>query len=98
MDMRAKDIIEQGDKLFSKRAPLLTLWQMIADNFYPQRADFTSVRNVGDDITSHLTTSYPLLAQRELGSVLSSMLRPTATDWFHVGVLRDDKVDHEGRE
>jgi hypothetical protein len=45
----------------------MMLWQEIAENFYPERADFTVVRNLGDDYASHLSTSYPLLCRRDLG-------------------------------
>lgn len=46
----------------------------------------------------NLLTSYPLLARRTLGDSLSTMLRPTAKDWFHIGTqdLRVDK-DTEAR-
>lgn len=97
-DSRAKELIKQGEQLFSKRAPLLSLWQDIADNFYPERADFTVCRNIGDEFGMGLTTSYPLLARRELGSLISSMMRPSNEEWFEVSVARDDKLDNAGRE
>ena len=84
-------IIEQGEQLFSKRSPLLSLWQEIADNFYPERADFTTVRNVGAEMCSSLTTSYPLIVRRDLGNAFGAMLRPSAKEWFHARSLRPDK-------
>jgi hypothetical protein len=39
---RVRELALQGDKLFSKRQPLLSLWQTMAENFYPIRADFTT--------------------------------------------------------
>lgn len=98
MDSRAKELIRQGDFLFQKKTSLNTLHQEIAENFYPQRADFTVNRSLGTDFAAGLTTSYPLIAQRELQSQISAMLRPTATEWFHVGVARDERVDNAGRE
>lgn len=76
--------LEQGKKLFDSRAPLLSLWQEIADNFYCERADFTTVRNIGTEFADHLTTSYPILARRDLGNALGSMLRPTSKEWFKI--------------
>lgn len=97
MDTRAKELIRQGDQLFSTRAPLLSLWQEIADNFYPQRADFTLMRNIGQDFGGNLTTSYPILAHRELSGMISSLLRPASEDWFHLTIAREDKLTNSGR-
>lgn len=97
MDSRAETLIRHGDQLFGKRLSLLSLWQEIADNFYPLRADFTASRSLGDDFASNLTTSYPLIAHRELSDAFSTMLRPKSQEWFHIGVIRDDRVDNEGR-
>lgn len=82
MKQRVRDLAEQGDRLFSKRQPLLSLWQTMADNFYPIRADFTTERSISDEFASHLMTGRPVLAHRDLGSSLSSMLRPRGQAWF----------------
>lgn len=76
--------LEMGEKLFGARGSLLSLWQEIADNFYPERADFTTIRNVGAEFATNLTTSYPLLARRDLGNAFGAMLRPTSKEWFHI--------------
>ena len=57
------DLIAQSEQLFGKRTALLSLWQCMADNFYPERADFTAVRNLGEDFASNLSTSYPIMAR-----------------------------------
>jgi hypothetical protein len=80
---RVRDLVAQGDRLFSKRMPILSLWQTMAENFYPYRADFTTKRSLGDEFASNLMTGRPLLAQRDLGNSLSSMLRPRGVAWFH---------------
>lgn len=80
------------------RGSLLSLWQNIADNFYPERADFTLSRSLGEEFADHLSTSYPVLARRELGDSIGGMLRPSGQDWFAIKVNRDDNlVDNEGR-
>lgn len=79
-----KQIKEQGATLFEKRGSLLTLWQEIAENFYPERADFTVCRNLGDDFGRNLMTSYPVLARRDLGNAISAILRPTSKKWMHI--------------
>src|SRR5262249_42648931 len=56
----------------------------IAENFYPERADFTYQRYLGMDFAAGLMTSYPLLCRRDLGDQLGTMLRPTAKEWAHI--------------
>jgi hypothetical protein len=82
MKERIKDIIEQGDKLFSAKGPLDSLMQKIADHFYPERADFTTQRSMGDEFASHLMTGWPVLMRRELGNSVAAMLRPRGKKWF----------------
>lgn len=82
LDQRHSDLIKQGDKLFQDRWPLLSLWQEIADHFYVERAHFTRVPVIGRDFAAHLTTSYPLVARRDLGNAFSAMLRPKGKQWF----------------
>lgn len=83
-----------GDKLFSKRQPLVSLWQVFAENFYPYRADFTTTRSLGDEFASHLMTGRPVLAQRDLGNALSSMLRPRGVAWFHARTA-DEEINND---
>jgi hypothetical protein len=97
METRVKDLIRRGDGLFSNRKSLVSLWQEMAEQFYPERADFTVNRSIGTDFAANLSTSYPLLARRELGNIFSSMLRPLGTQWLKVSVFRDDRVDNAGQ-
>ena len=91
-------VIRFGDQLFDKRSGLLSLWQMIAESFYPERADFTTARNVGDELANGLMTSYPVLARRDLGNAFGAMLRPTAKDWFKAGTNHSDREDTEAKQ
>lgn len=75
-------IVKHADYLFEKRTAVTQLWQEIAENFYPERADFTVVRSTGADLAGNLVTSYPLLCRRELGDAFGAMLRPSAKEWF----------------
>lgn len=88
----------QGNELFSKRTQLMSLWQVIAENFYPERADFTVARALGDELTRNLTTSYPLMVRRDLGNAFGAMLRPTARDWFRIRTTRPDREDIQARQ
>lgn len=79
---------------FTLQAPVKSLWQVLADNFYPERADFTITRNVGQEFSDQLIDSYPLLIRRDLGNSLHAMLRDG--DWFQMGI-RDGKPDYMGQ-
>lgn len=87
-----------GDDLFGKRGALLAYFQDLAENFYIERADFTSVRNLGADFGSNLMTSTPMVYRRDLANAFSSMLRPSAKDWFKIRSKRRDHEDTEGKQ
>lgn len=93
----AKSLKEQGDRLFEAKRPFDRRNQDIAENFYPERADFTTVRDLGDDFAGHLMTGYPVMVRRDLGDSLGSMLRPKGQNWFEAKADREDREDHEGR-
>lgn len=96
--MEVKALIERGDQLFSKRGTLMSLWQEQADHFYPERADFTVTRTLGEDFAEHLTTSYPLLVRRDLGNSLGTMMRPKSIEWFHMRCAREEYEDQPAKE
>lgn len=88
----------QCDHLFSKREGVLSLWQEIAEHVYPERADFTSCRNLGEEMMRNLVTSYPVLARRDLSNAFGSMLRPNTKEWFHTGLAYGETPDTEGKQ
>lgn len=89
---------KQGDALFSNRGNLMSLWQEIANNFYPERADFTETRELGEEFADDLDTSYPLLARRDLGNQIGGMLRPTNKEWFSIIKRYEDNLDTSGQQ
>ena len=90
-------LISRGDALLNKRTSLLSLWQEIADNFYPERADFTTTRNIGNTFVDNLMTSYPIIARRDLGNAIGSMLRPAQKNWMHIGTEREEREDNPAK-
>ena len=52
MKTRVQELLQIGDQLYSKRFPLLTLWQSFAENFYPIRADMTRARYISEEFAS----------------------------------------------
>lgn len=87
-----------ADDLLNKKSPLNSLHQEIADNFYPERADFTVSRSLGTDFAAQLMSSYPVRCRRDLGNQFSTMLRPTARPWFHVKRRFEEKDESEIKE
>jgi hypothetical protein len=95
--MTPQQLIGHGDHLFGKRGSLLSMWQTIGDNFYPERADFTVTRTLGDDFADHLMTSYPLMVRRDLGNSFGAMMRPGSLEWFHMRALREEMEDQPAK-
>lgn len=94
--MNTKQLKEVVDGLFSGRLTYIQLLQEIAENFYPERADFTIRRTHGNEFAADLMTSYPVLTRRDLGDQISSMLRPTEKEWFKMVPEHGEKPDNEG--
>ncbi len=86
-----KSLVQRASKAH-ERDSLLRLWQDIADQFYVERADFTTSRYLGEEFASHLYSSYPAVVRRELANAFSGMLRPTNIIWFRQGVENETKL------
>lgn len=92
--LRVDDLKNHSNKLFDKQRPVISLFQTLAEHFYPQRADFTVSHNTGEELASNLLSSYPLLVARELGDSLSAMLR--TGHWFDIGT--NAPADHDAKQ
>lgn len=98
MDSRVRELIKISDGLFAKRGNLLNLWQEQAEHFYPERADFTVKRFLGDGNETGLMTSTPVLARRELGNMISTVLRPDGISWNNLTVEDEaTNLQHDNR-
>lgn len=93
-----KECIRIGEELFTKRTSFVALLQDLAENFYPERADFTMSSNIGADFAGNLMNSYPVLARRDLGNSLSSLLRPTSKEWFEMMVIGREGLSNSSRK
>lgn len=87
-----------GESLFGNRGSLMSYLQEVAENCYPERADFTASRSLGTDFAANLLTSYPLMMRRDLGNAIGAMCRPSAKDWFAIRTNRPDREDTEARQ
>ena len=93
--MDAKQLFLISSDLFGKKMPLNSLHQDIADNFFPERADFTITRSLSNDFAGQNMTSYPAMCRRDLANQFSTMLRPTARPWFHTSIKYSKQLDNE---
>jgi hypothetical protein len=84
---RVKDIVSVGDALFSKRYPVMSLWQTQAENFHVMRADFTRRRYFSEEFGSYLMTGRPARCHRDLKNSFSTMLR--RDQWFHAKTVSE---------
>jgi len=95
--MDIKQVRETADRLFGKRHQFMSLCQELAENFYPQRADFTSTHSIGEEFAGNLMTSYPVLTRRDLADQIGSMLRPTNKPWFHMKPSDEDRETNDAK-
>lgn len=96
MEQRIQDILAQAEHAFN-RGSLLTLWQSTAENFYPERADFTTSRSLGTDLCDHLSTSKPIVIRRTLGDSIGSMLRSREVGWMKTTIEGEENLDYDGK-
>lgn len=81
-DSNARELVALGDKLFGKKAQLDELHQTVAEQIYPERANFTVSRVEGDEYATQLYDSGPPQARRDLAGAINAILRPRAKEWF----------------
>ena len=75
-----KELISRSAKMFDARLPTLNLWQELADQFYPERGEFTRTR-LQEGFADHLFATEPVKMRRDLGNALSAMTRPGSRQW-----------------
>ena len=98
MNQQEQDLMALGTELHTKKLAFNSQCQDIADNFYPERANFTAPHILGKDFAIQLYSSYPLIIRRELGDVFSTMSRPQSEKWFYMGLLDEEREDHQAKQ
>lgn len=98
MPDRIGTLIDRAAYHFGKRSGVMSLWQEICQNFYPERAQFTHSHYLGEEFASDLNSSYPLIVRRELGNAFSAMLRPREEEWFAITVEHEERIDQAGKQ
>lgn len=93
MQMSPPRLKEFASHRFTQQMPVLSLWQELAENFYPERANFLRTHSVGEELADNLASSQPILIRRELANSFEGMLRDG--EWFKIGI--EGEPDHDGR-
>lgn len=91
-DDNARELQKREARAFEKKANLDALNQELALNFYPERADFTGERALGEEFAIDLYDSEPLRCRRGLGDARASMLRPGGQKWSLIQTL-DERIN-----
>jgi len=92
-----EDSCKLAEEMFQRQDRILSLWQTLADNFYPERADFRYGKNLaGSEIADATVDSHPIMARRDLGNSFHSMLRDG--DWFNIRAGANSEPDRDGRQ
>jgi hypothetical protein len=92
-DDNARELKKREEKAFGAKDILNSLHQELALNFYPERADFTSERVLGEEFALDLFDSEPLRCRRDLADARSSMLRPDGQEWNRVQTQDEELND-----
>lgn len=96
MPISATRLNELANAAFGRRESLMTFWQETADNFYPERADFTVTKTLGENFASNLYASEPIIFRRDFCNWIGATLRPKGRDWFNLRAV-NEKVNSRQR-
>lgn len=89
-DSNAEELQKREARAFSKKAAIDALNQELALAFYPERADFTTERALGEEFAADLFDSEPMRCRRQLGDARQAMLRPRSREWCRAETDDDD--------
>jgi hypothetical protein len=92
-----KDVVREADTAFADRAHLMSCWQDVCDNFWPEVATFTRATNM-QRYADELTTSVPCILRREFTNTIQHMLRPEGVPWFAMRTNSEDDMDVATRQ
>lgn len=93
--MDADGALKLINSMFNSQKTVKSLWQSLADNFYPERADFVHERSLGQEMADGIMDSVPVLSRRDLGNSFHAMLRDG--NWFELTTGPDAQIDRDGR-
>lgn len=81
-DARATEWIRRATSAWARASQVRTLYERLAEIFYPEREDFHHQHSLGLERYDRIMDAEPVLLRRELGDGFGGMLRPRGKDWF----------------
>lgn len=94
-DMNADELIRLSERLFSKKLSLDSLRQRLADEFFPERANFLVERVDGNEYQRNSYESVPAYNRRTLADAIGALTRPKQQTWMKV--RPEDEALHTDR-
>ena len=78
------DLVKLGDGMFhdARRTMFMRKWQELAEEFYPERANFFGRYAFTTTHVDYITDNTPWRNRRDLANALSILLRPDGQKWF----------------
>lgn len=83
-DQNADELLRVSDRLFSKKSSLDNLRQRLADEFFPERANFLVTRTDGEEYMRNTYESVPALNRRTLADAIGALTRPKQQQWMKI--------------
>lgn len=83
-DQNAEELLQVSDRLFSKKMMLDGLRQRLADEFFPERANFQVSRLDGEDYQKNSYESVPAINRRTLADAIGALTRPKQQPWMKI--------------
>jgi hypothetical protein len=95
LNARAEKALKAAQEAFKNKQQHDLLWQMQAEIFYPERADFTSTKSPGAERYDGIISTEPMLMRRDLAQNLGAMLRPRGREWFRAAARPESAMEDE---
>ena len=91
LDERVTSRRKRMTRTFAKYDNYRLYCQMLAEFFWPERANFTEDRTPGVDMQEGLYTGTPQVMRRDFGNRVGTVLRPPKDEWFRA-VARPEEM------
>ncbi len=92
MKLSPEELDTLTEKMFERQIPMLSVWQTLADYFYPSCGGFTAIHK-STYIEDYLLNSRPVMARRDLADAVGAMLRDG--EWFQITTETEPDLESE---